>query len=61
MNNNITKEDVYTVAKSVHMQIDDSVAKEVISRYEEESKNDPTATWELIIENILYNILMNGI
>jgi len=56
----ITKEDVYKVAKSIHMQIDDSAADIIISRYDEGASNDPTATWDLIVENLLYNLMMNG-
>ena len=29
--------------------------KEVLKYYESEADNDPTATWNLIVENLLYN------
>jgi hypothetical protein len=30
---------------------------EVLKYYNSEAENDPTATWDLIVENLLYNFV----
>ena len=59
MKSNITTEDVFNVADSLNMEISETVAEEVLYRYEEEQDDDPSANWTLVIENILYNLIRN--
>ena len=51
----ISAEDVVKVAMDLGMNPSIAEINEVLKYYESEADNDPTATWELIVENLLYN------
>jgi hypothetical protein len=51
----ISVEDVVKVAMDLGMNPSIAEINEVLKYYESEADNDPTATWELIVENLLYN------
>lgn len=51
----IDVDDVIKIATSLGMNPDIDVIEQVLRDYDSESENDPTATWELIVENLLYN------
>jgi hypothetical protein len=61
--NRITTHDVCNVIENnSHFKNADFVVgeiKEAVHRYETEQENDPTATRDLVVENILYNIINN--
>ena len=57
--NGITNVDVINVANDLGMDITDDHISEVLRRFDSEANNDPTATWDLIVENILYSIIAN--
>lgn len=51
----ITKEDVLQVANSINMKVPgDDVIQEIINEYPGEQEQDPTATWNLVVETQLY-------
>lgn len=51
----ITKEDVLQVVKSINMKTpSDDVIQEIINEYPGEQEQDPTATWNLVVETQLY-------
>lgn len=51
----LTKGDVLKVAKSINMKDpSDDVIQEIINEYPGEQEQDPTATWNLVVENQLY-------
>lgn len=52
----LTKEDVLTVAQDLRMPVNDEEVQLVLDNFEAESKNDPTATWNLVVEQMLYDI-----
>lgn len=52
----ITEQDVYQVANDLCMGITDSQVEQVLEQYDDEAENDPTATWDLIVENIIFNL-----
>jgi len=52
----ISIEDVYRVANDLAIGITDSQVETVLELFDEESDNDPTATWDLVVENIIYNL-----
>lgn len=52
----ITFDDVIRVAESLHMNPSLGKIKQVLKQYDSEAENDPTATWDLIVENLLYKI-----
>jgi len=53
----IDKEDVLQVAKSIGQDLSEEQIQEVISLYESEEEQDPSATWDLIVEKIIYDII----
>jgi hypothetical protein len=52
----ITRLDVLQVAKSISIDLTESDIDEVLTQYPSEQDNDPTATWNLVIENCIYNV-----
>ena len=52
----IAKEDVYKIANSLSIGITDEQVKQVLELYPIEAKEDITATWDLIVENLIYNL-----
>jgi hypothetical protein len=48
-------EDVVQVATDLKLNPSIAEIKEVLKYYESEADQDPTATWDLIVENLLYN------
>lgn len=51
----ISVEDVVKVAMRLGMNPSIAEINEVLKYYDSEVEEDPTATWELIVENLLYN------
>ena len=56
MTNEITPIDVVNVADSLKMNISIKQVRQVLEIYDGEADNDPTATWDLIVENCIYNL-----
>jgi hypothetical protein len=54
----IDREDVISVATALKMTVSEEQIEEVIAIYPIEADLDPTATWDLVIENILYSIVV---
>ena len=51
----ISIEDVVEVAERLGLNPSIEELNEVMVQYDSEAENDPTATWDLIVENLLYN------
>jgi hypothetical protein len=49
----ICREDVLSVAQSINVSLNEAQIDIVLENYEAEADNDPTATWDLIVENII--------
>ena len=56
MKNTIQEEDVYRVANELCMGLTDEQVASVIEQYPSEQKDDPSATWDLVVENIIHNL-----
>jgi hypothetical protein len=56
MTKEITAQDVAQVAIDLKMDITIGQVNQVLEMYDDEADNDPTATWDLIVENCLYNL-----
>jgi hypothetical protein len=56
MTKEISPIDVVNVAESLKMDITIKQVRQVLEMFESEADNDPTATWDLIVENCLYNL-----
>jgi len=57
----ISETDVKNVATSLHLEITDTNIQFVLENYDSECfENDPDATWDLIVENLIYNTIDKG-
>jgi hypothetical protein len=56
MTKEISPIDVVSVAECLKMDISIKQVRQVLEMFESEADNDPTATWNLIVENCLYNL-----
>jgi hypothetical protein len=56
MSNQIQKEDVLQVANNLDIKVNEKIILWVIMNYEEYQDNDPSATWNLVVEQMLYGI-----
>jgi hypothetical protein len=52
----LSNDDVLQVARELNVELNNVQIKEILKRYEDEQANDPTATWNLVIENLIYNL-----
>ena len=52
----ITKEDVYKIANDLSIGITNEQVEQVLELYPIEAEEDKTATWDLIVENLIYNL-----
>jgi hypothetical protein len=52
----ISVADVISIAERLNMSVGVDEINEVLRRFDSEADNDPTATWDLIVENLLYNL-----
>ena len=57
MTQEINAEDVLQVANGLNMNVTIEQINQVLEMYDDEADNDPTATWDLIVENCLYNLM----
>jgi len=53
----ICQDDVKQVAEGLGIHLTQRQIDQVRELYDTEAASDPTATWNLIIENIIYNII----
>lgn len=51
----ITANDVVSIAMDLNLNPSIAEINEVLKYYDSEKENDTTATWDLIVENLLYN------
>jgi hypothetical protein len=52
----ITRQDVYSVANNLCIGITDEQVDQVIDLYPFEQEEDPSATWDLVIEKIIWDL-----
>jgi hypothetical protein len=57
----IEKNDIIRIAKSVGKHLTDSQVNTVIELYPEWARQDPTATWNLIVEDIVYFVTSDSV
>lgn len=55
----LQKGDVENVANSIGQKLTDDEIQECLDRYPSEQRDDPTATWNLVMENIVYSVVNN--
>jgi len=52
----ITAQDVQRVANDLTIGITDEQIKMVIDQYNDAQEEDPTATWNLVVEHLIHNL-----
>ena len=57
MSNSIKKLDVVFVAASIKKTLTEKQIEDVIEMYPSEQENDPSATWNLVVEKCIYDVL----
>jgi Ca2+-binding EF-hand superfamily protein len=50
----IDKEDIKRIAKSIGKSLTDEQVNQILEEYPNWEKQDPTATWNLIVEDLVY-------
>jgi hypothetical protein len=53
----ITKEDVKDVASNIGAIITEPEAEWALACYQNAQRQDPTGTWNLVVENLIYQLL----
>jgi hypothetical protein len=56
MSNLIQKEDVLQVSKKLDIKVNEKIISWVLENYESFQNDDPTSTWNLVVESMLYDI-----
>ena len=56
MSNLIQKEDVLQVSKKLDIKVNEKIISWVLENYESFQNDDPTSTWNLVVEQMLYDI-----
>lgn len=56
-NNNITSEDVKSVATGLSMRVSEPEVSEVLKRFDFEQEQDKSATWDLVAEKVLCDVI----
>lgn len=52
----LSKEDVLNVAQRTNTALTDDDIKKILEIYPSEQKQDPTATWDLVIDHCIHTI-----
>lgn len=55
----LSKKDIHKVAKDIGFTLTSKQVNVVMGMYNGEQENDPTATWDLVVENCIYMVLNN--
>ena len=53
----IRKDDVILVSHSIKKSLTTEQVNQVLAMYADEEESDPSATWNLIVENCIYQVL----
>lgn len=57
MVSNIDREDVLYIAEGLKINLTEEQVSQVMHLYPHEEECDPTGTWELIVENCIYQVV----
>lgn len=57
MESTIDRQDVILVASSIKKNLTEQQIGQVLYMYNHEEEADPTATWTLIVENCIYQVI----
>jgi len=53
----LSRHDVKSIAKSINKNLTLPEIDKVLDDYQIAQDDDPTATWDLVIENLIYNVI----
>jgi len=57
----LIEEDVIDIAKTIGKVLTEKEVEWVLLCYEDFQRQDPTATWNLIVEDLIYSITKNDV
>ena len=57
MVSNIDREDILYVAEELKIFLTEDQVNQVLNMYSHEEECDPSATWNLIVENCIYQVV----
>ena len=57
MVSNVDNEDVLSVASELNISLTDEQVNKIVLMYPHEEECDPTGTWNLIVENCIYQVI----
>lgn len=57
MVSNVDNEDVLSVASELNISLTDEQVNKIVLMYPHEEECDPTSTWNLIVENCIYQVI----
>lgn len=57
--NKISKEDVVDIATSIGKVLTDEEIQDIVESYWWNQEEDPTATWNLVVEDMIYFIILH--
>lgn len=57
--NKISKEDVVDIATSIGKVLTDEEIQDIVENYWWNQEEDPTATWNLVVEDMIYFIILH--
>ena len=55
----ITKQDIIDVATSIHKELTEEEIQDILENYWWNQKEDPTATWNLVVEDMIYFVILH--
>jgi hypothetical protein len=55
----LSNDDIYSVAETIDIKITLKEVNTILDEYKEASEKDPSATWNLVVENQIYEIYGN--
>ena len=56
MESNLSKSDVKSVADQLHIELTEDQIEKILLLYPAWQENDPTGTWDLVIEDLIYHV-----
>lgn len=57
--NTIFQADVRVIASFLKVELTEEETQEILERYPDEQEQDPTGTWNLVVENIIHQVVSN--
>jgi Ca2+-binding EF-hand superfamily protein len=56
----ISKTDILDVADFLKVQLTEKEVEQILKEYDAHAQGDPTASWNLIVEDMIYHIIIHN-